>query len=101
MNISAHDFPAPRATSVNISEDTLSVDLADGRTVSVPLAWYPRLLHSSAKDRQHWRLIGAGTGIHWPDIEEDVSIEGLILGRPSQEAQSSFSRWLEGRQKKS
>ena len=98
MNISAHDFPALRATSVSVSADTLTVELADGRTLSVPLAWYPRLLHSSPERRQHWRLIGAGTGIHWPDIEEDISIEGLVLGQPSREAQSSFSRWLAARE---
>lgn len=97
MPISAPDAGTVRATDVRVSDDTLTVDLDDGRTLAVPLTWYPRLGHATAKERANWRLIGGGEGIHWPDIEEDLSIHGLIEGRPSQEAQSSFSRWLESR----
>jgi len=71
----------PRAVDVSVSADTLSVDLADGRSVSVPLAWFPRLLHAKVSQRKKWRLIGDGRGIHWPEIDEDLSVEGLLRGR--------------------
>lgn len=87
----------PEAVDIRVSEDTLSVELSDGRTISVPLGWYPRLEHAKADERTNWRLIGKGRGIHWEDIDEDVSIEGLLAGRPSGESQASFKRWLEGR----
>ncbi|MFZ1395495.1 MAG: DUF2442 domain-containing protein [Candidatus Promineifilaceae bacterium] len=80
-------------------EDTLTVELADGRSLSVPIAWYPRLLHGSQQEREKWELIGAGEGIHWPDLDEDISVEGLILGRPSGESQRSLQRWLDSRNK--
>jgi hypothetical protein len=86
-----------RAQAVVISDDSLTVDLVDGRTISVPLPWYPRLLYGSAKERNNWRLIGAGEGIHWPDLDEDISVENLLTGKPSRESQSSFQRWLERR----
>ena len=70
----------PRAIQVSFSEDELSVELADGRRVSVPLAWFPRLRHASADQRSNWRLLGEGQGIHWPDIDEDLSVEGLLRG---------------------
>ena len=66
--------------AVRIDEDVLTVDLLDGRTVSVPLAWYPRLLHGAPKERQNWEIIGAGFGIHWPDLDEDVSVHGMLAG---------------------
>jgi hypothetical protein len=72
--------PDPRAIAVAIGEDDLTVDLADGRRVSVPLAWFPRLLHADAAQRQNWRLLGDGTGIHWPDVDEDISVAGLLRG---------------------
>ncbi len=84
---------------VGVSEDTLTVDLSDGRSISTPLAWYPRLWHGTEAERTHWRLIGQGEGIHWPDLDEDISVEGLILGRPSNESQKSLQRWLDGRGK--
>ena len=68
--------------------------LDDGRTVTVPIGWYPRLAHATSHERRNWRLIGAGEGIHWPDLDEDVSVEGILLGRPSAESQASFERWL-------
>jgi len=80
-----------------VSEDTLVVDLADGRTLSVPLAWYPRLAHGTPAERAEWRLIGRGEGIHWPELDEDVSVEGLLAGRRSGESQASLQRWLQSR----
>ena len=85
------------ATSVAITEDTLTADLSDGRTISVPLTWYPRLVHATMEERFNWRLVGGGVGIHWPDLDEDLSVEGLLAGRPSGESQRSFKRWLEAR----
>ena len=82
---------------VRVTDDTLIADLSDGRTISVPLAWYPRLLHSTAEERRNWRLIGKGEGIHWPDLDEDISVENLLFGKPSGESQSSFKRWLQRR----
>jgi hypothetical protein len=75
----------------------LHVDLSDGRSISVPIAWFPRLLHSSEQERNNWRLIGKGHGIHWEDIDEDISVEGLLAGRPSGESQESFKKWLTNR----
>jgi len=89
------------ATCVEVSEDTLSVELADGRTIAAPLAWYPRLAHATAEERASWRLIGAGRGIHWPAIDEDISVANLLAGQPSAESQSSFKKWLAGRAKPS
>ena len=86
--------------NATITEDTLTVELSDGRVISVPLAWYPRLLHSTPEERRNWRLIGDGEGIHWPDLDEDISIENLILGKPSGESQRSLKRWLEKRGKR-
>lgn len=97
MSSSAIDLRVPAAQDVRVSDDALTVDLADGRTLAVPLAWYPRLLHASAEERSSWRLIGRGEGIHWADLDEDISVEGLILGRPSGESQRSFQRWLQQR----
>ena len=73
------------------------MELADCRSLSVPIAWYPRLFHGSQQERENWELIGDGEGIHWPDLDEDISVEGLILGRPSGESQRSLQRWLDGR----
>lgn len=82
---------------VAISDDTLTVELPDGRSISVPLAWYPRLWHGTPDERQHWRLIGRGVGIHWPELDEDISMTGLIQGRPSNESNNSLQRWLNQR----
>ena len=89
--------PSARALGVTVSDDSLTFDLSDGQTISAPLAWYPRLLHGTAEERSNWRLIGSGEGIHWPALDEDLSIEGLAAGRPSGESGESFGRWLEGR----
>jgi hypothetical protein len=75
--------PGERVKDVHFTEDTLSVDLIDGRTITVPLAWYPRLLHATAQQRNNWQVCGGGYGIHWPDIDEDLSTEGLLRGAPA------------------
>lgn len=98
MNISAVEIEIPQALSVKVTSDTLHVELSDGRSISVPLGWYPRLAHATAEERRDWRLIARGRGIHWESIDEDISVEGLLSGRPSGESQSSFKRWLELRQ---
>jgi hypothetical protein len=97
MTISAVEIEVPNAESVTVTEDTLSVDLSDGRTISVPLAWFPRLVHATPEERNNWRLIGKGHGVHWEDLDEDISIEGLLAGKPSGESQDSFKRWLNQR----
>jgi hypothetical protein len=81
-------------TQMTISDDTIAVDLTDGRSISAPLAWYPRLLHGTTDERNTWRLIGAGSGVHWPDLDEDISVGNLIAGQPSGESQASLQRWL-------
>jgi Protein of unknown function (DUF2442) len=85
------------AESVQFSDDSMTVSLDDGRSISVPLAWYPRLLHGSAKERMHFELIGDGEGIHWPALDEDISVEGLIAGKRSAESDASLARWLDKR----
>lgn len=97
MNTSTTELRLPEATDVSVTDETLTVELADGRTLSVPLAWYPRLAHAQPEERNRWRLIGRGEGIHWPDLDEDISVEGLLAGRPSGESQRSLKRWLEQR----
>jgi len=97
MSSSAIEVRQPRAQSVVVTEDSLTVDLVDGRTVSVPLSWYPRLSHGTSSERDNWRLIGQGEGVHWPDLDEDISVEGLLGGRPSGESQGSLERWLANR----
>jgi len=72
-----------RVKDVRVTADTLSVDLFDGRTITVPLAWYPRLLHATPEQRANWRIAGAGYGIHWPDLDEDLSTQGLLQGAPA------------------
>lgn len=91
------DSAALRATAVRLSGDTLTVDLADGRSLSAPLAWYPRLLQGTPTERANFRLIGSGEGIHWPDLDEDISVEGILSGRSSGESPSSFQKWLKSR----
>jgi hypothetical protein len=86
-----------RAQDVTFSEDDFTIVLADGRTMTIPLAWFPRLFHASPAERGNWRWVGGGIGIHWPDLDEDISVEDLILGRPSGESPESLRRWLEGR----
>ena len=86
-----------RALNVQITEDAMTVELNDGRSISVPLDWYPRLLHGTPEERSNWRLLGNAEGIHWPDLDEDISVENLLSGRPSGESSVSFKKWLEER----
>ncbi len=99
MSSSTVDSAAALATRVEVTEDTLTVELADGRTIAAPLAWYPRLAHGTAAERAVWQLIGGGRGIHWPALDDDISIANLLAGQPSAESQSSFKKWLAGRSK--
>ena len=98
MSTSPSEIRSALAQRVTVTEDTLVVDLVDGRSVSVPLPWYPRLANGTPTEREHWRLIGRGEGVHWPDLDEDVSVAGLLAGRPSGESQASLRKWLESRQ---
>jgi len=91
------EIQSHKAKDAVINDDTLTIDLIDGRTISVPLAWYPRLLHSTPKERNNWRFIGDKEGIHWNDLDEDVSVENLLSGKPSGESQRSLKRWLDKR----
>jgi hypothetical protein len=97
MSTLAIEIRALETQHVVVTEDSLVVELADGRTISAPIAWYPRLLHGSPEERNNWRLIGKGEGIHWPDLDEDISVENILLGKPSGESARSFKRWLESR----
>ncbi len=85
------------ARAVRITDETLIVDLQDGRCISVPLDWYPRLRHGSRSERNNWELIGDGEGIHWTDLDEDISVHGILKGIPSQESPESLKQWLQGR----
>lgn len=84
----------PIANQVTVTDEKLIVDLADGRSLSIPLAWYPRLIHASPKERQNWQLLGDGYAIEWVDLDEHIGVEGLLAGRRSGESQRSFERWL-------
>ena len=84
----------PDAIGVDVSDDTLTVDLSDGRTIAVPIDWFPRLVHATPQERDNWRLIGSGEGIHWPDLDGDISVTGLLAGRKSGESRKSLTRWL-------
>lgn len=97
MPSSRTETHTPLAVDVKTTHDTLAVELTDGRTISVPLTWYPRLARATSKERKHWRLIARGQGVHWPDLDEDVSVENLLVGKPSGESRQSFKRWLAGR----
>jgi hypothetical protein len=85
------------AEAVDFSDDAMTVRLDDGRAISVPLAWYPRLLHGTKGEREQFEFIGGGEGIHWPGLDEDVSVEGLLAGRQSAETQESLALWLAAR----
>ncbi|MBI5746100.1 MAG: DUF2442 domain-containing protein [Nitrospirae bacterium] len=87
----------PRIVNAAVTEDTLSVDLEDGRTISVPIGWFQRLAHGTPAERANFQISGAGYGIYWPDIDEDIGVEGLLLGKKSTESPSSLERWLKRR----
>ncbi|HUQ68915.1 MAG TPA: DUF2442 domain-containing protein [Planctomycetaceae bacterium] len=99
MSSSAIEQVAALATQVEVTDDTVTVQLADGRTIAAPLAWYPRLLQATVEERAEWRLTAGGRGIHWPSVDEDISVANLLAGQPSMESQSSFQKWLQGRSK--
>jgi hypothetical protein len=96
MTPSAIDFRPAVVQAVTVPGEALMVDLADGR-FRFPLAWYPWLLHGNPSDRANWPLIGRGEGVHWPHLDENISVEGLLAGHPSGESQDSLRRWLQGR----
>ncbi len=98
MNSSSADTQAATATRVHVTDDALFVDLTDGRTISVPIAWYPRLSYGTTDERKNYRLVGGGGGIHWPVLDEDISVDNLLAGKPSGESQTSFKKWLDQRQ---
>ncbi len=87
----------PYGQALAFGEDDFTVELDDGRAVSIPLAWFPRLFHATPLERENWRWIGGGIGIHWPDLDEDIAVEDLLLGRPSGESRESLQRWLAAR----
>ena len=95
MNTSAHEARAASARAVRVTEHTLIVELTDGRSISVPVDWYPRLQGGNLQERNHWELLGDGDGIHWPELDEDLSVEGLLAGRRSGETERSLARWRE------
>ena len=101
MTTSTVEINLPAVETVRVTDETLTVDLSDGRTLSVPLMWFPRLVHGAPEERAEWRLIGRGEGVHWGTLDEDISVEDLIAGRPSGESQASLQKWLDGRQRKS
>lgn len=90
-----------RVVNVVVSDDTLAVDLEDGRSIAVPIGWYPRLAYGTPAERNHWQISGAGYGIHWPDLDEDIGVEGLLLGQKSSESPASLGRWLQKRRSQS
>ena len=97
MYVSTTEVSVPEARAIEVTDDTLTAELSDGRTISAPLAWYPRLVHATLEERGRWELIGGGQGIHWPDLDEDIRVEGLLAGRKSGESHRSFQQWLEAK----
>lgn len=85
---------AVSAVAVRVDNSAICVDLSDGRIISVPLAWYPRLVRATKKERGEWRLVGGGSGIHWPALDEDISVDNLLAGHPSAESEQSYQKWL-------
>jgi hypothetical protein len=98
MSTSGTELKGALAQHVGVSDDALVADLADGRTITVPLAWFPRLVHGTPAERANWRLIAGGEGIHWPDLDEDISVASLLAGRRSGETLESLCRWIERRE---
>lgn len=82
---------------MDVTNDTLTIQLRDGRAIAIPLGWYPRLEHGTPEERRQWTLIGSGTGIHWAALDEDISVSALLAGKASNESQESLQRWLEQR----
>src|SRR5437016_14226625 len=99
MSTSSLATETPTAKNVKVTADTLIVELRDGRTVSVPVSWYPRLAEGSPSERRRWELLGPGIGIHWPDLDEDISVDGLLQGLPSGESLASLKQWRASRKR--
>ncbi len=99
MNSLVVEVQEARARHIEVKEETLTVELVDGRVISVPLAWYPRLWYGTSEERAHFEIIGDGTIIHWPDLDEDLSVSGILAGRRSRETPESLKKWLEARGK--
>ncbi len=97
MSSSAVDIQEARAQLVTVSDEALSVDLVDGRTVIVPLLWFPRLWHGSKEERNNLEIFGDGAYIHWPDLDEDLTVAGLLEGKRSGESAISLKKWLASR----
>ena len=97
MSSLAIQIDTPLASHVELTNDTLTVDLNDGRTIAVPIEWFPRLVHSTLEERASWRIIGAGEGIRWESLDEDISTSALLDGVPSGESQESLRKWLAAR----
>ncbi len=100
MNSSAIETQEARARQVSVTEEALTVDLMDGRTITVPLVWYPRLWHGTREERNHVEVVGDGTYLHWPSLDEDLTVAGLLAGHRSGESPQSLKQWLEARQAK-
>ena len=99
MTTSSQAVESAMARRVRVTAEALVVDLHDGRVVSVPVAWYPRLAEGTPRERRRWKLIGPGIGIHWPDLDEDISVEALLLGQGSNESPASLRRWRASRRR--
>ena len=97
MSTSTAENRSAAALGVTVTDESVTVELSDGRTISAPLAWYPRLLNGTLEERRRWRLIGQGHGLHWPDLDEDISVSNLLEGKPSGESQRSLKSWLDRR----
>ena len=97
MTTSTIELEVPGATRITVTDNLLTAELVDGRIISVPLVWYPRLVHATEDERNNWELHAGSQHIHWADLDEDISVEGLLAGRRSGESQASLKRWLEAR----
>jgi len=100
MNSSAVEVQEARAQSVRLDNEALTVDLVDGRTIIVPLVWFPRLWHGTPRERKQFEIVGDGAYIHWADLDEDLTVAGLLAGRPSGESPQSLKKWLDARKAK-
>lgn len=100
MNSVEATLTPTKAVHVSVSDDTLTVDLEDGRTISVPIVWFPRLAYATPSERTNFEIAGAGYGIYWSELDEDIGVEGLLLGKKSFESPASFARWLARRAEK-
>lgn len=100
MNSVTTTIELARVTHVSVTDDTLAVDLEDGRSIAVPIGWYPRLAYGTAEECANFQISSAGYGIHWPDLDEDIGVKGLLLGKKSTESAASFEKWLQRRRAK-